>query len=134
MVACIAFGIQFNIKPFHLVAAAIGAFLSAFINNIFQFGGMSAVLACFVAAICVSIYSEIMARRFKAPVNMYLIIGIIPLVPGSAIYDTMISLVDSNGTEALDKAIDAFGIAGAIAIGIFVVSSIVRFVSIKIER
>jgi len=127
-VACVAFGIQFNIRPFNLGVAALGALISQVISIAMERGGASTMLTCFIASAAVAAYSEIAARRFKAPANMYLIIGIIPLVPGGAIYRTMISLISGNGTQAFERGLQAFGAAGAIAMGIFAISAIGRLV------
>lgn len=109
-----------------MIAAAVGALLSQIMVSALEYGEINSMLACFIAASAAAVYSEIMARRFKAPVNMYLIIGIIPLVPGGTTYYAMISLISGDGVVALDRALEAFGSAGAIAMGIFAVSSAVR--------
>ena len=43
----------------------------------------------FAAILAVAAYSEIMARLQKSPATVYLIVGLIPLVPGGGIYYTM---------------------------------------------
>ncbi len=126
LIACCAFGVQFNIRPLHLIAAASGSLVSQIIYILLQNDGMSEIKCCFIAAASVAAYSETMARFCKAPVNMYLIIGIIPLVPGGLIYYTMIALVMGDNETFLNRAVDAFSTAGAIAMGIFAVSSAVR--------
>ena len=70
-----------------------------------------------------------MVLECKAPVNMYLIVGIIPLVPGGLMYYTMLALVTGDNETFLDRAADAFGEAAAIAMGIFAISSLVRIAS-----
>ena len=79
-----------------------------------------------VSAAAVALFSEIMAKLNKAPVNMYLIVGIIPLVPGGLAYYAMLALVTGDNATFLERAVDAFGIAGSVAMGIFAVSSAVR--------
>lgn len=125
-VACCAFGVQFNIRPGHLIAASVGSLVSQLIFSLMETSGYSSIKCCFVAAAAVAVYSEAMARFCKAPVNMYLIVGIIPLVPGGLIYYTMIALMTDDKETFLDRAVDAFSTAGAIAMGIFAVSSAVR--------
>lgn len=125
-IACCAFGVQFNIRLNHLIAAAVGSLVSQLIYSLLSTNGFSDIKCCFIAAAAVAAYSEIMARCFKAPVNMYLIVGIIPLVPGGLIYYTMLALVMGDNETFLDRAVDAFGAACAIAMGIFAVSSAVR--------
>ncbi|MCM1523696.1 MAG: threonine/serine exporter family protein [Ruminococcus sp.] len=125
-VACCAFGVQFNIRPGHLIAASVGSLVSQLIFSLTEMWGYSNIKCCFIAAAAVAVYSEAMARFCKAPVNMYLIVGMIPLVPGGLIYYTMIALMTGDNETFLDRAVDAFSAAGAIAMGIFAVSSAVR--------
>lgn len=124
--ACGAFGVQFNIRSHNLLAAAAGAVISQLCFSLLESSGVSGGLCCFIAAAAVSLYSEIMARVFKSPVNMYLVIGIIPLVPGGLTYYACLSLVSGEREAFLDRASLAFTEAGAIAMGIFAVSSAVR--------
>lgn len=125
-IACCAFGVQFNIKVKHLIAASVGSLVSELVYDIFTVNGFSEIKCCFIAAIAVSVYSEIMARSLKAPVNMYLIVGIIPLVPGALTYYTMIALVMGDSETFFSRGASALGAAVAIAMGIFTVSSVFR--------
>ncbi len=128
-IGCIAIGVQFNIRLRHLIAASIGSIASQLIFSVMSINGVSAIRCCFAAAAAVALYSEIMARFCKAPVNMYLIVGIIPLVPGGLLYYTMLALITGDNDTFFSRAAEAFGEAGAIAMGIFAVSSAVKIAS-----
>ena len=84
------FRIQKNIR-FSLIGSFLGTLgwfvylVFASLDNIF--------LQSFIAMLCVSLLSEIMARVFKAPATIFIIIGCFPLVPGSGIYYTMLYAV-----------------------------------------
>lgn len=125
-IACCAFGIQFNIRFNHLIAASVGSLVSQLIYSLLEINSFDAIPCYFISAAAVAAYSEIMARCCKAPVNMYLIVGIIPLVPGGLTYYTMLALVMGDNDTFLDRGVDAFAAAGSIAMGIFAVSSAVR--------
>lgn len=125
--ACAAYGIQFNIRPRHLVSAAVGGFMSQFIYFILQNNGSGEVSCCFMAAAGAAVYSELLARRLRVPASMYLITSIIPLVPGGMMYYTMSALVMDDIESASELAVKTVGEAGAIAMGVFMVSSLVRF-------
>ncbi len=133
-IASIAFGIQFNIKLRHIVAAGAGGVVCQFVYMLIALNGASEALACFFGAVTISLYSEILARRLRVPVNMYLVIGIIPLVPGSYIYNTMIVLVNGDIDAFLRQFTDTMAIAGAIAMGVFAVSSVIRLLNLKNKR
>ncbi len=130
LIASIAFGVQFNIKLRHMIMAGIGGTLTQFIFLAFELSGITEMLCYFFSAAAVSAYSEIMARRLHVPVNMYLVIGIIPLVPGGYMYNTMITLIGGNTDLFFQMFLTAVGIAGSIAMGVFAVSAFVRLIRI----
>lgn len=78
------------------------------------------------AAIVIAAYSEIMARIRRCPVTGYLLVGIFPLVPGGGVYYTMEHAINGENTLFLDSFLHTLGIAGALAVGVLLVSSFVR--------
>ena len=68
--------------------APLGGSICWIAYNLLNFTGND-ILQNFVATMAVALYSEILARIYKAPVTMFLIVGILPLVPGAGIYYTM---------------------------------------------
>ena len=130
LIASIAFGVQFNIRFKHMLTAGIGGTLTQLIFIGFEFSEAGEMLCYFFSAAAVSIYAELMARRLHVPVNMYLVIGIIPLVPGGYMYNTMITLIGGNVEMFSRQFAEAVGIAGSIAMGVFAVSALARLVRI----
>ncbi len=126
LIASIAFGVQFNIRFRHMLAAGIGATLTQLIFTGFEMSGTGQMLCYFFSAAAVSVYAELMARRLHVPVNMYLVIGIIPLVPGGYMYNTMITLVSGDVESFSHQFAESVGIAGSIAMGVFAVSALMR--------
>ncbi len=124
--ACAAFGVQFNIRAWNLLGAALGAVISQLTFSLAEHMGLTGGMCCFIAAAAVSAYSEILARRCKVPVNMFLVIGIIPLVPGGLTYYACLSLVSGEREAFLERASLAFAEAGSVAMGIFAVSSVFK--------
>lgn len=88
----------------------------------------SEVIGSFWGAFAVNLYSELMARVIKTPASMFYVPGIFPLVPGITAYSTIISIVQSNFTVALNKGILTLAIGGAIAFGIMLSSTIVKLI------
>jgi uncharacterized membrane protein YjjB (DUF3815 family) len=119
----IGFGILFNIRGKNLIVASLGGALGWFT---YLFSGSlqsSEIFSLFLASMVVSIYSEIMARVYKTPVTIFILCGIIPLVPGGGMYFATLEAVKGNLSIALSKGIETLFNAGAIAIGIVFVSS-----------
>lgn len=90
----------------------------------------SPISANFIAAGVVSMFSEILARKLKHPAISFVIPGIIPLVPGLGLYNTMLYLVQNDFDNAMSTGATTLFVSGAIALGVLVVSSFFRTISI----
>lgn len=134
LIASIAFGVQFNVRLRHIITAGIGGTITQLIFMSFEYNGGEDMLCYFFSAAAVSVYSEIMARRLHAPVNMYLVIGVIPLVPGGYMYNTMITLIGGDIDMFAHQFAETVGIAGSIAMGVFSVSAIIRIIRIVTKK
>ena len=84
----------------------------------------------FAATLFAASYAEIMARIRKYPAISYLVVSIFPLIPGAGIYYATNHLVAGDLTAFTNQCSNTVSIAGAIAVGILIVSTIVRFRSI----
>lgn len=120
----LGFGVLFNIRDKNLIIASIGGALAWFTYLVSRNLQPSEIFSLFLAAMVVSIYSEVMARVFKTPVTIFIICGIIPLVPGGLMYFATLEAVKGNLELSMSKGIQTLFSAGAIAIGIVFVSSI----------
>ena len=130
-IGCYGFSILFNIHGPGGLLCALGGMLSwGTYLLITSFGGDEAT-GYFGAAVVAAAYSEIMARIRKYAAISYLVISIFPLIPGAAIYYATNHLVRGNGEMFAQKGMQAITIAGAIAVGILMVSTIVRLWGIK---
>lgn len=89
------------------------------------------VMRFFVAALTVSIISHSLARILKAPVTIFLISGIIPLVPGTSLYRTVYYIIMNNSQLANYYSLETFQVAGVIALAVFIVDSTFRIVKQK---
>lgn len=86
----------------------------------------NSVFAAFMAAFVITIISQIFARVFKAPVTMFYIPGFFPIVPGIAIYRTILYFIQGNLAQANYYFVQTLMVAGAIAIVIFLIDSYIE--------
>lgn len=130
ILSSIAFSIEFNLRGKKLIFATLGGTLAwvvyllsagIYINDIPQY---------FLAAAAVSVYSEILARINKVPATVYLVISVIPLVPGGDIYKTMVYFINGESDLFIQKLIYTLCISGSIALGVFIVTSIFRIINL----
>lgn len=84
----------------------------------------STVAASLVAVIPLAILTRVFAIWRKAPVTLFLIPGIFPLVPGAGIYYTAYSFIMGDTAACAAKGAETLKIAVALAMGIAVVISI----------
>lgn len=121
-----AFALIYNIHGFGILICAFGGALawSAYLLSapLLQ----SDISQTFVASLVISVYAEVMARIRKCPVTGYLLVAIFPLVPGGGIYYTMEYAMAGDVDAFLDSFLHTLGLAGAIAVGVLLVSSAVR--------
>jgi len=124
-IATLSFSILANIRGKNLIFASLGGGFTWFIYLLTtNYIHTSYILCFFIASIFAAIYSEIMARILKTPVTTFVISAIIPLVPGGGMYYTMSESVQGNIDKSLNLGIQTLAIAGTIAIGVFLVSSL----------
>lgn len=127
--ACGGFCVVFNLKnPKIALTASLGGALG-WLVYLLSAGVGTDIMQNLLAAMAVAIFSEFMARIFKTPATVFLIIGILPLVPGGGIYYTMEYCIKGNTAMFLEKGLHTFAIAGAIAVGVSLVASIVRIIN-----
>ncbi len=88
--------------------------------------GHSVVGAAFFAALTVAAISHVMARLRHCPVTVFLICGIIPLVPGGGIFWTAYYLVTDQLRMAAETGFVALKVTIAIAGGIILASGIIN--------
>lgn len=129
LIATLGFGIIFNIRKKNLLFASIGGGLSWFFYLLALSFYKSTLFSLFIGASVGAFYSEIMARTLKTPVTTFIVCAIIPLVPGSGMYYSMYESIKGNADKSLSLAIDTLSYAGAIAIGILLISSITKLIS-----
>lgn len=128
MIACIGFGLVFNIQGVGILICGLGGALGWFIYLVAQrlLGGD--ILPAFLAAVGIAIYSELMARIRRCPVTGYLQVALLPLVPGAGIYNAMRYCVASQTDLFISTLLHTFGVAAALAIGAMLSSTVLRII------
>jgi len=123
---CIGFCLIFNIHGKGTVFCALGGGLSWAVYCITFHFSHNEFISYFCATIFATLYAESMARIRKYPAISYLLISIFPMIPGAGIYYTSSYITQGQMRLAADKGGQAIATAGAIAVGILMVSSLVR--------
>ena len=125
-IGCVGFAILFNIHGPGGLLCALGGMLTWLTYSLFLLYGAEDITAYFVATLFASAYAEIMARIRKYPAISYLVVSTFPLIPGAGVYYTMLCAVDGDMAAFSEKGMHTVAIAGVMAVGILLVSTIVR--------
>lgn len=117
-IGALGFGLLFNTKKSRLPFVFLGGFINIvsyeitykYTNNIF--------LSSAVCASVIYIYSNIIARIIKCPSVIFVLTGLIPVVPGAALFYMMQNIVLSNNSLAIKYGLSALYTVLGIAFGI----------------
>lgn len=126
MLACVGFGLVFNIHGVGVLICSLGAglgWLAYLLSARLQAGD---IFSAFLAAVVIGIYSEVMARIRRCPVTGYLQVALLPLVPGAGIYHAMQYCVEGETQLFLSTLLHTFGFAAALSVGAMLASSVLR--------
>ena len=132
--ACIGFSLLFNIHGMGMFICAGGGALGWLCYLLTAPLVHSDIIQSFFAALAISAWSELMARLRKCPVTSYLLVALFPLVPGGGIYYTMEHAMNGETAQFLETLLHTLGLAGALAAGVLMVSSLMRLYILAQER
>jgi len=121
--ATVGFAVLFNIPRKEMVFAGIAGGLGWVVHTSLQGLDMSAVFTSFLGGLTVGIVSEFFAVLRKMPATVFVVPGMIPLVPGYGLYFTMLSIIEKNYDQASRVGTETFIIATIIASAIIISTS-----------
>ncbi|AQL56713.1 threonine/serine exporter family protein [Abyssicoccus albus] len=116
--ASFTFGILFNVKRELLIYCGVIGAIGWLVYVTLQEFVFQPIFCIFVASFTLSLSAHILSKIVKKPVILFIVCGIIPLVPGGLAYETTKLLVQTNYDGALSKGLEALLNSGSIAIGI----------------
>ena len=125
-VACAGFVIVFNVHGYGSILCALGGAITWGAYCIASALGCQPILCCFIATCVASVFSEIMARIRKYPAISYLVISLLPLIPGAGIYYAAQQTLRGNIELAVSYGLDTLATASVMAAGILVISGAIR--------
>ncbi|MDR0817354.1 MAG: threonine/serine exporter family protein [Clostridiales Family XIII bacterium] len=88
--------------------------------------GGNSVSAVFFGTCIVAVLAEFASRAGKDATTVFILPGIIPFVPGAAIYETMAELLGKGVYPAAIKGVETFIGAGCIAVALILIASLTR--------
>ena len=125
LLGSLGFALIFNVRGRYLVTASLGGMLAWGVYLAVGTLTPDIFLPTAVASAAVTAYSEAFARLKKTPAIQYLLVGLLPLVPGGSLYYAMRELMERNlasaGEYGFQTALYALGIAAGISMTLSVI-------------
>lgn len=132
-VGTVGFAIMYNVPKRYYVSCGMTGMAGWIVYlSTSSISYVSAAAGSFFGALVVVLMSRMLSVKMKCPITIFLISGILPLVPGAGIYHTVYYIVTNQLTQAGFEGIESLKIAFAIVMGIVIVVSIPRDVFHKI--
>lgn len=128
--ACVGFTLVFNIHGVGKLICGVGGALGWLV---YLLAGKT-IFAAFLASMSIGLYSEVMARLRRCPVTGYLLVALLPLVPGGGIYYAMSYCVSGDTHMFLETLLHTFGMAAALAVGAMLTASLFRAAYLHLHR
>ena len=126
LIACVGFGLIFNIQGFGILITGIGGSVGWLVYLLVMDWQGHDIFAAIVAAMSIAVYSEVMARVRRCPVTGYLQIALLPLVPGAGVYRAMSYCVEGDTERFTATLLHTIGFAAALSVGAMLASSLFR--------
>ena len=117
--ATMAFAVIFNVSRSELIFCGIAGLVAEGVYLFTLRISDETALAIFVASIAVTVLSRILANIRRMPVTVYLISGIISLVPGAGMYNTVYNIIASDYMKAMYTGIDTIKVAWRLRWGLY---------------
>ncbi len=129
--AILGFSIVINVPKDKLkFACLIGAI--SWVAFVFIRGenGENLLAGGFWASVLVGFIADGLSRGTKEAVTIYVVPGILPLVPGAGMYQTMLYFINDQLELAAETGTQTLMLAGSISLGIMTVGAMSRFVNL----
>lgn len=133
-IGAVGFALLFNIRDRKLIWIGVGGTLGWTAYLICISMGENVFTALFFATATVVTFSEVLARLIKAPIIMLMVPMLIPLIPGGDLYYTMRFFIENKYSYFGESARLLLVQAGAIAVGIITMTSVMSMLFKLIYR
>ena len=118
MLGTLAFAIIFEAPKREYIFCAANGALAWLAYLLFQRFGAGVAIASLGATLILTLAARVLSAIRRCPTTVFLVAGILTLVPGAGIYYTAYYLLMNELSQFTAKGIETFKVAGAIALGI----------------
>lgn len=122
-ISTMGFALLFHLRPRLLVPACMGGMLSWGLFLVCSQHMEGIFMPCFIASAFSALYAQLLANRVKAPMAVLYILAVVPLIPGSGLFNAMSNVVGSNWEMVMHYGQITAQYACAIAFGMAVMTA-----------
>ncbi len=119
-----AFAVLFHVPPRQYLACGLTGAAGWLVYTWMMQLQPSTVVASLVAVLPLTALARLFSTRRRAPITLFLLCGIFPLVPGAGIYYTAYYFITGQTGLTVEKGTETIKIAGALALGMVLVLSL----------
>ncbi len=134
VVGTVGFAILFRLKPLHCLYAGVVGLFVCIVYCVLDAVTQDPFISNFIGAFVCAVFSDVFARIAKAPATVFILPGIITLVPGRTLYYAMSNLLNDKYVEAGQFLLTTVTVAVAIGGGLIAASVLRLIVSKLIEN
>ncbi|MFD2209997.1 threonine/serine exporter family protein [Virgibacillus halophilus] len=117
-VASAGFAILFNAPRKTLIQCGLVGMVGWILYYVLTQQGMDILPATVLAAMLVAVLTQICAKLYKTPIIIFIVGGIIPLVPGGMAYNAMRHFVENDYYTAVEYSVKVMLLSGGIGFGL----------------
>ncbi len=125
--ASFGLGIVFRIEKKLLLYAGLGGALTRIVYLYLLSTVSESFIYSFLAALCASLYAEFMAWYKKRPSTVFLYPSIIPLIPGSLLYHTVVGILLKDTEKMMANGEQCIHALVGLGIGFVIASMVVHY-------
>ncbi len=114
----VGYAVLFNVPKRFYLSCGLTGMAGWLVYHAIASQTLSAAFASFLGTMAVVFLSRVLSVEKKCPITVFLVAGILPLVPGAGIYYTVYYLVTNQLAEAARRGMDSVKVAFAIVLGI----------------
>lgn len=124
VIASIGFAIYLNVPKIDLMISGLIAGIGWILYVVLNQTTAEVIMPYFFATLTIGVLGNFFAKYSKKPTIVYILPGIIPLVPGYSMYYTMLYIVTKEYDLAIKNGINAIFIALAISSALLLTESL----------
>ncbi len=124
----LGFCVLFNMRGKRVLFSSLGAMVAWVLYLLLNRVLPNDILCYLIVSLIMAVYSEIFAYALKTPAITFCIMSLIPLLPGSALYYSIVYALRGETQNFLEKALHTLGLATALSVGIVFIAAFTNYV------